>query len=106
MFLPSGVPLAISPILVPIENVSYIARVFSLSIRLFANMMSGHALLKILIGFSWTLLGSGIIGWTIALLPWLIVLAIIFLELLIAFLQSYVFVILIAIYINDVVSDH
>jgi len=46
------VPLAIAPILIPIEFVSYIARVFSLSIRLFANMMSGHALLKILIGFA------------------------------------------------------
>jgi len=52
MFLPSGVPLALAPILIPIEIVSYISRVFSLSIRLFANMMSGHALLKILIGFS------------------------------------------------------
>ncbi len=52
LFLPSGVPNAIAPILVPIEFVSYIARIFSLSIRLFANMMSGHALLKILIGFS------------------------------------------------------
>jgi F-type H+-transporting ATPase subunit a len=52
MFLPSGVPIFIAPILVPIEFISYIARVFSLSIRLFANMMSGHALLKILIGFS------------------------------------------------------
>jgi F0F1-type ATP synthase membrane subunit a len=52
LFLPSGAPLAIAPFLIFIEAVSYIARVFSLSIRLFANMMSGHALLKILIGFS------------------------------------------------------
>jgi F0F1-type ATP synthase membrane subunit a len=52
MFLPSGVPVEIALLLVPIEFVSYIARIFSLSIRLFANMMSGHALLKILIGFS------------------------------------------------------
>lgn len=52
MFLPSGSPLPITPFLTFIEAVSYIARVFSLSIRLFANMMSGHALLKILIGFS------------------------------------------------------
>jgi len=106
LFLPSGVPLAIAPILIPIEFVSYLARVFSLSIRLFANMMSGHALLKILIGFSWTLLGSGILSAGIALFPWLIVTAIMFLELLIAFLQAYVFVILIAIYINDVISMH
>jgi ATP synthase subunit 6 len=52
LFLPSGVPLAIAPFLILIEMVSYFAKVFSLSIRLFANMMSGHALLKILIGFS------------------------------------------------------
>jgi len=58
LFLPSGAPLLITPLLVLIEIVSYFARVFSLSIRLFANMMSGHALLKILIGFSWVLLGS------------------------------------------------
>jgi len=52
LFLPSGAPLAITPFLIVIEAVSYVARVFSLSVRLFANMMSGHALLKILIGFS------------------------------------------------------
>jgi F0F1-type ATP synthase membrane subunit a len=52
LFLPGGVPLMIVPFLIVIEVVSYIAKVFSLSIRLFANMMSGHALLKILIGFS------------------------------------------------------
>jgi F-type H+-transporting ATPase subunit a len=52
LFLPSGAPLAIAPFLIVIEAISYVARVFSLSIRLFANMMSGHALLKILIGFS------------------------------------------------------
>jgi ATP synthase subunit 6 len=106
MFLPSGVPLIIAPLLVPIEFTSYIARVFSLSIRLFANMMSGHALLKILIGFSWTLLSSGAVFIVIAIFPWLIVTAIMFLELLIAFLQAYVFVILIAIYINDVLVSH
>lgn len=106
LFLPQGVPVEIALILVPIEFVSYIARIFSLSIRLFANMMSGHALLKILIGFSWTLLGSGVLYAGIAVFPWIIVTAIMFLELLIAFLQAYVFVILIAIYINDVIASH
>jgi len=52
MFMPSGVPLIIAPFLTAVEAISYVARVLSLSIRLFANMMSGHALLKILIGFS------------------------------------------------------
>jgi ATP synthase subunit 6 len=105
LFLPSGAPTAIAPFLTFIEIVSYIARVFSLSIRLFANMMSGHALLKILIGFSWTMLSSPLMA-VVALLPWVVVTAISYLELLIAFLQAYVFVILIALYINDVLNPH
>lgn len=106
LFLPSGTPLAIAPLLVLIELVSYIARVFSLSIRLFANMMSGHTLLKILIGFSWTLINAGSIYFFVAFLPWIIVTLIMFLETLIAFLQAYVFVVLTAIYINDVLNLH
>jgi ATP synthase subunit 6 len=106
LFLPSGAPLMIAPFLIFIEAVSYIARVFSLSIRLFANMLSGHALLKILIGFSWTLLNSGSIMILLAVFPWVIVTAIMFLELLIAFLQAYVFTILITLYINDVLNMH
>lgn len=106
LFLPSGAPLPILPFLVFIEAVSYIARVLSLSIRLFANMMSGHALLKILIGFSWALLTSGSIMMLIAVFPWAIVTAVMFLELLIAFLQAYVFTILITLYIGDVLTFH
>ena len=104
--LPGGVPLLIAPFLILIEIVSYIAKVFSLSIRLFANMMSGHALLKILIGFSWGLLTAGPLYIFIAVLPWIIVTVIMFLEALIAFLQSYVFTILVTIYINDVLVEH
>lgn len=59
LFLPSGAPLLIAPFLAVIEAISYFARVLSLSIRLFANMMSGHALLKILIGFSWAMIKAG-----------------------------------------------
>lgn len=106
LFLPSGAPLMIMPFLVFIEAVSYIARVLSLSIRLFANMMSGHALLKILIGFSWALLTSGSLMILISVFPWAIVTAVMFLELLIAFLQSYVFTILITLYIGDVLTFH
>lgn len=106
LFLPSGAPLLIAPFLIFIEAVSYVARVFSLSIRLFANMMSGHALLKILIGFSWALLTSGSVMVLLAGFPWVIVTAIMFLELLIAFLQAYVFTILITLYINDVLNMH
>ena len=106
LFLPSGAPLFIMPFLVFIEAVSYIARVLSLSIRLFANIMSGHALLKILIGFSWTLLLTGSIMSLIAVFPWVIVTAVMFLELLIAFLQAYVFTLLITLYTNDVLTFH
>jgi F-type H+-transporting ATPase subunit a len=104
LFLPGGAPLEIVPFLIFIEAVSYIARVFSLSIRLFANMMSGHALLKILIGFSTALLAAGALF--LAPFPWIIVTAITCLELLIALLQGYVFVILVVIYINDVLNMH
>jgi ATP synthase subunit 6 len=106
LLLPSGVPLAIAPFLVLIELVSYIAKVFSLSIRLFANMMSGHALLKILIGFSWGLLTTSSPYMILAILPWILVTIILFLEALIAFLQAYVFTILVAIYINDISVAH
>lgn len=106
LFLPSGAPLVIAPFLMLIEFISYIARVLSLSIRLFANMMSGHALLKILIGFSWTLLASGSVMMLIAVFPWAVVTAVMFLELLIAFLQAYVFSVLITLYINDVITFH
>jgi len=106
LFLPAGAPLAIAPFLIFIEAVSYIARVFSLSIRLFANMLSGHALLKILIGFSWALITTGSALAILAVFPWVIVTAIVFLELLIAFLQAYVFTILITLYINDVLNMH
>jgi ATP synthase subunit 6 len=106
LFLPSGTPIGIAPVLVLIEFISYIARVFSLSIRLFANMVSGHTLLKILIGFSWALINAGSIYFFVAFLPWIIVTLIMFLETLIAFLQAYVFVVLITIYINDVLNLH
>ena len=106
LFLPGGVPLAIAPFLILIEMVSYFAKVFSLSIRLFANMMSGHALLKILIGFSWDLLTKGSVFVLIAFLPWVIVTVIMFLEALIAFLQAYVFTVLVTIYVNDALVQH
>lgn len=107
LLLPSGVPLVIATFLIVIEFVSYFAKVFSLSIRLFANMMSGHALLKILIGFSWSLLTVGSIYIVLSIFPWVVVTMIMFLEALIAFLQAYVFTILVTIYINDVlVVEH
>lgn len=106
LFLPEGVPLPIIPFLILIEYVSYISRIFSLAIRLFANMMSGHILLKILISFIWAIVTSNLIHWFWIILPLLIVFMVIGLEIAIAFLQAYVFVVLIAIYLNDVINTH
>lgn len=107
LFLPAGVPLAITPFLILIEAVSYIARVLSLSIRLFANRRSGHALLKILIGFALTRASStNLLLNLVSVIPWSIVTAVMFLELLIAFLQAYVFAILVTLYVNDVLTLH
>lgn len=98
LFLPSGVPLLLMPLLIMIEVVSYLIRPISLGVRLFANMMSGHALLNILSGFVLTLAKKNLF---FALFPFMVVLAISFLEFGIAFLQAYVFVVLLCMYLND-----
>nr|YP_009445884.1 ATP synthase F0 subunit a [Betaphycus gelatinus]ATX68825.1 ATP synthase F0 subunit a [Betaphycus gelatinus] len=106
LFLPRGVPLGIIPLLVTIEFLSYIVKVFTLSIRLFANMTSGHTLLKIIAGFAWTLLSAGGILAILHLIPLGLLLALIGLELAIAGLQAYVFTLLTCIYLNDVLDMH
>ena len=106
LFLPEGVPIFIIPLLILIEYVSYISRIFSLAIRLFANMLSGHILLKILICFIWAIAISNVIHWFWILLPLSIVFAVIGLETAIAFLQAYVFLVLVSIYFNDVINTH
>jgi len=106
LFLPSGAPLVIAPFLIVIEIISYIARVFSLAIRLFANMMSGHTLLNILAGFGWTMLSLGGLMSITFLIPTGIVLAVTGLELAIAALQAYVFTVLVCIYLHDAIALH
>ena len=106
LFLPPGAPIALAPLLVMIELVSYSFRVISLALRLFANMMSGHCLLKILAGFAWTMLGAGGILSIAHFLPLIVIFAIVGLELSIAFLQAYVFTVLLCIYLNDAISLH
>jgi ATP synthase subunit 6 len=103
IFIPQNVPVALIGIITPIEIVSYISRVISLALRLFANMMAGHTLLYILTGFIFSLYKVSPI---IALFPWLVILAIVCLEIGIAFLQTYVFVILFCIYMNDSLYGH
>ena len=105
LFLPSGTPLAIAPFLVLIELLSYVARAFSLGIRLFANMLAGHALVKILGSFAWAMFSIGL-GSLAALLPWGAIFAVTGLEIVIAGLQAYVFVTLANIYLLDAVHAH
>jgi len=105
-FLPAGAPVVLGPFLVVIELISYISRAFSLAIRLFANMMSGHSLLKILAGFAWTMLSVGGIFYVIHLVPLIIVFIITGLEIGIAMLQAYVFTVLTCIYLNDSINLH
>jgi len=100
LFVPSGVPIWLLPLLVPIEILSYLVRPFSLSVRLFANMMAGHTMLKVFAGF---VVAMGFVGgWA----PLLFMVAFTGLEVLIAFLQAFVFAVLSCIYLNDALHPH
>ena len=100
LFVPKGVPIVLLPLIVVIEIISYLSRPVSLSVRLFANMMAGHTMLKVFGGFvvSLGLLGGWLpLGFSVALTG---------LEILVAFLQAYVFAILTCIYLNDALNLH
>jgi F-type H+-transporting ATPase subunit a len=106
LFVPSGVPGWLMPIIVPIEVISFLSRPISLSVRLFANMLAGHTMLKVFAGFIVSMLGA---GGAVALMSPLPMLGIIFvtgLEFLIAFLQAFVFAVLTSIYLNDAIHLH
>jgi len=100
LFVPKGVPVVLLPLIIVIEIISYLSRPVSLSVRLFANMMAGHTMLKVFGGFvvSLGLLGGWLpLGFSVALTG---------LEILVAFLQAYVFAILTCIYLNDALNLH
>ena len=100
LFVPSGVPIVLLPLIVIIEIISYLSRPISLSVRLFANMMAGHTMMKVFGGF---VVSLGIVGgW----LPLGFSVALTGLEILVAFLQAYVFAILTCIYLNDALNLH
>jgi ATP synthase subunit 6 len=99
LLVPGGAPVFLLPLLIPIEFISYIARCFSLAIRLFANMMSGHTLLNILSSFVIKINNNGFI--LLSLAPLFVVIAVFLLEVGIAFLQAYVFLVLVCIYLKD-----
>lgn len=106
LFLPGGTSIVLAFLLVPIEIVSYIFKPLSLAVRLFANMMAGHTLLKVIAGFAWAMMGSGGLLLVAHIVP-LGVLVILFgLELAVALIQAYVFTILSCIYINDAIVLH
>jgi F-type H+-transporting ATPase subunit a len=102
IFVPAGIPIYILPLVVAIEIVSFLSRPLSHSVRLFANMLAGHITLKVFAGFV-ALLGTslGAIGWLGGVVPLAMTIALTALELLVAFLQAYVFAILTCIYLND-----
>ena len=103
LFVPAGVPIVIMPLVVTIEIISFLSRPVSHSVRLFANMLAGHITLKVFASFV-TMLGAfGIAGWLGAVLPLALTVALTALELLVAFLQAYVFAILTCIYLNDAI---
>ena len=103
IFVPSGVPVYILPLVVAIEIFSFFVRPVSHSVRLFANMLAGHITLKVFASFVAMLGAFGLVGWLGATLPLGLTVALTALELLIAFLQAYVFAILTCIYLNDAV---
>jgi F-type H+-transporting ATPase subunit a len=100
LFVPEGIPLALLPVIIPIELISYLIRPVSHSVRLFANMMAGHTMLKVFAGF---VIGLGFLGgWA----PLAFLVAFTGLEFLVAFLQALVFTVLTCIYLNDALHMH
>jgi F-type H+-transporting ATPase subunit a len=105
-FIPSGTPLALVPLLVLIELISYIARAGSLGIRLFANIVAGHTLLKILSTFLYQMFSGSLVVAILTLIPFSIFIALIGLELAVSFIQAYVLTILTCSYIKDAIELH
>ncbi|MBI3504002.1 MAG: F0F1 ATP synthase subunit A [Proteobacteria bacterium] len=102
-FLPEGVPMAVAPIIIPIEIISYLSRPISLSVRLFANMVAGHIILKVFAGF---VIAAGTFYLLPGALPFSMLVGFVALEFLVALLQAYIFTILTCIYLNDAIHMH
>jgi len=106
LFVPAGCPLALLPLLVLIEFISYLSRAVSLGLRLAANIVAGHLLLAILSGFTYNIITSGILFFFIGLLPLSFIIAFCGLEIAISFIQAQVFVVLTSSYIKDALDLH
>ena len=105
-FFPPGAPKLLAPLIVPVEIISYLSRVVSLSVRLFANMVAGHVMLAVFASFILMLAGLGAVGAIGGVAPLVLDVVLIGFELLVAFLQAYVFAILTCIYLHDAVHLH
>ncbi|TQF77798.1 F0F1 ATP synthase subunit A [Elioraea sp. Yellowstone] len=105
-FFPEGAPKALAPLIIPIEVISYLSRVVSLSVRLFANMVAGHVMLKVFATFVVMMGSAGALGLLGAVAPLAINVALVGFEFLVAFLQAYVFAVLTCIYLHDAVHLH
>lgn len=103
LFVPSGVPGLLVPLVVMIEVISFLSRPISLSVRLFANMLAGHITLKVFAGFVVSLTAMGAVGIGGSILPLAMTVALTGLEFLVAFLQAYVFTVLTCMYLNDAI---
>ncbi len=106
-FVPRGVPIALMPLMIPLEIISYFIRPVSLSVRLFANIMAGHTMLKVFAGFIVMMAGGlGAVGYLLGILPFALVVVLIGFEFFVAFIQAYVFALLTVIYIQDALEMH
>lgn len=106
LFLPAGTALPMAFLLVPLEIVSFFIKPISLSVRLFANMMAGHTLLKVIAGFAWQMMKGGGLLFIGHVVPLIILFLLVGLELGVAFIQAYVFTVLSCIYLNDSINLH
>jgi F-type H+-transporting ATPase subunit a len=105
-FFPEGAPILLAPLIIPVEVISYLSRMVSLSVRLFANMVAGHVMLGVFAAFVILLGHVGIAGKLAAVAPVALNVVLIGFEMLVAFLQAYVFAILTCIYLHDAVHLH
>jgi ATP synthase subunit 6 len=106
LYYPAGVSLVLAPLIVPIELIAQMSRIISLSVRLFANMMAGHTLLKVIAGFAWQMMSLGTALFIAHLVTLGVLTLLIGLELAVAGIQAYVFAILTCIYLNEAENLH
>jgi len=105
-FFPKGVPIALAPLIIPLEVISYLSRPVSLAVRLFANMLAGHMMFEVFGAFVVMLGAAGVLGVAAAVMPLGLNVVLVGFEVLVACLQAYVFAVLTCIYLHDAVHLH